>query len=61
MTLRNSGAFRAVEEMLNTSLVRLDHLNGENRSALYDKYKEWLEVDNCNSISEGVLYCNYLG
>ena len=61
MSARQSGALNAVEVMLNTSLKRLNNLNGENREALYDEYKEWLEVDDDNVINDGVLYCNYLG
>ena len=62
MSARQSGALNAVEVMLNASLKRLNNLNGENREALYDEYKEWLEVDNDNNvINDGVLYCNYLG
>ena len=54
-------AIQAVEVMLNGSLRRLNNLHGENREALYDEYKEWIEVDHNNVINEGVLYCNYLG
>jgi len=54
-------ALQAVEVMLNGSLRRLNNLHGENREALYDEYKEWIEVDDNNVINEGVLYCNYLG
>ena len=61
MSARQSGALNAVEVMLNASLKRLNNLNGENREALYDEYKEWLEVDDENVINDGVLYCNYLG
>ena len=61
MSGRQSGALNAVEVMLNESLKRLNNLNGENREALYDEYKEWLEVDDDNVINDGVLYCNYLG
>lgn len=61
MSARQSGALNAVEVMLNASLKRLNNLNGENREALYDEYKEWLEVDEDNVINDGVLYCNYLG
>ena len=61
MSARQSGALNAVEVMLNASLKRLNNLNGENREALYDEYKEWLEVDDDNVIKDGVLYCNYLG
>ena len=61
MSARQSGALNAVEVMLNASLKRLNSLNGENREALYDEYKEWLEVDDDNVINDGVLYCNYLG
>ena len=61
MSDRQSGALSAVEVMLNASLKRLNNLNGENREALYDEYKEWLEVDDDNVINDGVLYCNYLG
>ena len=61
MSARQSGALTAVEVMLNASLKRLNNLNGENREALYDEYKEWLEVDDDNVINDGVLYCNYLG
>ncbi|KGG19770.1 hypothetical protein [Prochlorococcus marinus] len=61
MSARQSGALKAVEVMLNASLKRLNNLNGENREALYDEYKEWLEVDDDNVINDGVLYCNYLG
>ena len=61
MSARQSGALNAVEVMLNASLQRLNNLNGENREALYDEYKEWLEVDDDNVINDGVLYCNYLG
>ncbi len=56
-----SGAIKAVEVMINGSITRLDNLNGIDREALYDEYKEWLEVDENNVISDGVLYCNYLG
>ena len=61
MSSRQSGALNSVEVMLNASLKRLNNLNGENRKALYDEYKEWLEGDNDNVINDGVLYCNYLG
>ena len=61
MSARQSGALNAVEVMLNASLKRLNNLNGQNREALYDEYKEWLEVDDDNVINDGVLYCNYLG
>ena len=61
MSSRQSGAVKAVEVMLNGSLSRLDNLNGMNREALYNEYKEWLEVDENNVINDGVLYCNYLG
>ena len=61
MSSRQSGALQSVEVMLNASLHRLNNLNGENREALYDEYKEWLEVDDDNVINDGVLYCNYLG
>mgnify|MGYP001290922750 FL=1 len=61
MSSRQSGAIQAVEVMINRSLSRLENLNGMNREALYDEYKEWLEVDENNVINDGVLYCNYLG
>ena len=61
MSSRQSGALQAVEVMLNGSLKRLDKLKGANREALYDEYKEWLEVDDNNMINNGVLYCKYLG
>ena len=61
MSSRQSGAVKAIEVMLNGSLSRLDNLNGMNREALYNEYKEWLEVDENNVINDGVLYCNYLG
>ncbi len=61
MSSMQSGALQAVEVMLNGSLKRLNNLKGVNREALYDEYKEWLEVDADNLISDGVLYCNYLG
>ena len=61
MSSRQSGALTSVEVMLNASLKRLNNLNGENREALYDEYKEWLEADDDNVINDGVLYCNYLG
>ncbi len=61
MSSRQPKALKAVEVMLNASLERLNNLNGKNREALYDEYKEWLEVDDDNFINEGVLYCSYLG
>tara|TARA_B100000579_G_scaffold366735_1_gene326717 strand:- start:636 stop:821 length:186 start_codon:yes stop_codon:yes gene_type:complete len=61
MSSRQSGALQAVEVMLNRSLKQLNNLKGKNREALYDEYKEWLEVDDNNIINDGVLYCNYLG
>ena len=61
MSSRQSGALKAVEVMLNGSLKRLNNLSGENREALYDEYKEWLEVEDYNLITDRVLYCNYLG
>ena len=61
MSSMHSRAIQAVEVMLNGSLKRLNNLKGQNREALYDEYKEWLEVDENNAINDGVLYCNYLG
>tara|TARA_B100001113_G_C20780674_1_gene479360 strand:- start:371 stop:556 length:186 start_codon:yes stop_codon:yes gene_type:complete len=61
MSSRQSGALQSVEVMLNGSLKRLNNLKGVNREALYNEYKEWLEVDEDNVINDGVLYCNYLG
>tara|TARA_B100000965_G_C19324128_1_gene640039 strand:- start:481 stop:675 length:195 start_codon:yes stop_codon:yes gene_type:complete len=61
MSSMQSGSIQAVEVMLNGSLKRLEKLAGMNREALYDEYKEWLEVDESNVLNEGVLYCNYLG
>ena len=61
MSSMQSGAIQSVEVMLNSSLKRLDNLKGVNREALYDEYKEWLEVDDNNIINDGGLYCNYLG
>tara|TARA_Y100001968_G_C19395588_1_gene738121 strand:- start:386 stop:571 length:186 start_codon:yes stop_codon:yes gene_type:complete len=61
MSYGKSGAIKAVEVMLNESLSRLDYLKGMNREALYDEFKEWLEVNEDNLIEDGVLYCNYLG
>ncbi len=61
MYTMQSGALQAVEVMLNGSLKRLNSIKGENREALYDEYKEWLEVDDNNVINDGVLYCNFLG
>ena len=61
MSSKPSRALQAVEVMLNGSLRRLNNLKGVNREALYDEYKEWLEVDSDNVIHDGVLYCNYLG
>ena len=61
MSSRESGALKSVEVMLNSSLSRLNNLNGVNREALYDEYKEWLDIDENNIINDGVLYCNYLG
>ncbi len=61
MSSRQSGELNAVEVMLNDSLKRLNNLEGENREALYEEYKEWLELDDNNVINDGVLYCNYLG
>ena len=51
-----SGALQAVEVMLNGSLKRLNNLKGENREALYDEYKEWIEVENNNVINETKIY-----
>ena len=61
MSSRQSEIRLAVEVMLNGSLTRLNNLEGMNREALYDEYKEWIEVKENNVISDCVLYCNYLG
>ena len=61
MSSKQSGALQSIEVMLNGSLKRLDNLKGLNREALYNEYKEWLELDENNVINDGVLYCNYLG
>ena len=61
MSSRKSGVIQAVEVMLNGSLTRLNTLKGLNREALFDEYKEWIEVKENQFISEDVLYCNYLG
>ena len=41
--------------MLNASLKQVNNLNIENREALYDEYKKWLEVDDDNVLNDGVL------
>tara|TARA_Y100001968_G_scaffold321305_1_gene355492 strand:+ start:1430 stop:1615 length:186 start_codon:yes stop_codon:yes gene_type:complete len=61
MSSRQTGVIKSVEVMLNGSLIQLNNLKGMNREALYDEYKEWIEVDENNVINGGVLYCNYLG
>ncbi len=61
MSKGQSATIQAIEVMLNGSIKRLNKLKGANREALYDEYKEWLEVDDNNLVKEGVLYCNYLG
>tara|TARA_Y100001968_G_scaffold310934_1_gene332377 strand:- start:721 stop:906 length:186 start_codon:yes stop_codon:yes gene_type:complete len=61
MSVNQSRAIQAVEVMLNCSLTRLDVLKGMNREALYNEFKEWIEVDENNVINDGVLYCNYIG
>ena len=61
MSSGKSGAVKSVEVMINGSLARLNDLKGANREALYEEYKEWLEIDQYNAINEGVLYCNFLG
>ena len=61
MCSSKSKVVQAVEVMLNGSITRLDQLKGLNRDALFNEYKEWLEVDECNLINDGVLYCNFLG
>ncbi len=61
MSTKHSGAIKAVEVMLNRSLKRLDYLDGSNRDALFDEYREWIHIDENNVINDGVLYCNYLG
>ncbi len=61
MSSRHSGALQAIEVMLNRSLIRLDDLSGLNRESLYEEYREWFELDESNLMSDGVLYCNYLG
>ena len=61
MSSTESRAIKAVEVMLNGSLSRLNYLNGKNRKALYLEYREWIDLDENNSIDDGVLYCNYLG
>ncbi len=61
MSSGQTGALQAIKVMLNGSLKRLDNLKGVNREALYDEYKEWLELDKDLIINDGVLYCNYLG
>ena len=61
MSSRRAGALQAVEVMLNGSLKRLNNLKGVNREALYDEYREWIEVNEDNVINDGVLYCDYLG
>tara|TARA_Y100001968_G_C19229174_1_gene653604 strand:+ start:280 stop:465 length:186 start_codon:yes stop_codon:yes gene_type:complete len=61
MSSSKSRVVEAVDVMLNGSITRLDKLKGQNRDALYDEYKEWLEVDEYNLINDPVLYCNFLG
>ena len=61
MSSRQSGALQAVEVMLNGSLRRLNSLKGKSREALYDEYKEWLEIEDNNVINDAVFYSNYLG
>ena len=57
----HTGVIRSVEVMLNGSLRRLDYLHGMNREALYDEYKEWINLKDNFLTTDCVLYCNYLG
>ncbi len=61
MPSQESGVKRAVEVMLNRSLTRLEKLKGVNKDALYEEYKEWIEIDGGKLKNDSVLYCNYLG
>ena len=61
MYSKQASGLQSVEVMLNFTLKRLNNLKGENRVALYDEYKEWLEVDDSKGLDDGVLYCDYLG
>ena len=61
MSSRHSRAIIAVSVMLNSSVTRLKDLHGMNKEALYEEYKEWIEVDQNNIINDGVLYCEFLG
>ena len=46
--------------MLKGSLSRIENFKVKNREELYYDYKEWLDVDDNNSIKASVLYFNYL-
>ena len=57
---RKKRVTEAVEVMLNKSLSRLNHLKEEERKALYNEYREWIEIDDNYRAQDEVLYCNYL-
>ena len=61
MSFSKSAPLRAVEVMLKCSLSRLDQITGMNKEALYDEYREWLELDESTVSFDEVFYCNYLG
>lgn len=45
MTLEEDKALRAIQETLDHFYVRLKKLNGEDRIALINEFKEWLADD----------------
>ena len=52
MLSRQSGVVKVVGVMLIGSLKRINNLNAQNREALYDEFKEWLEIDDNNLIND---------
>tara|TARA_Y100001968_G_C18881024_1_gene491740 strand:+ start:327 stop:515 length:189 start_codon:yes stop_codon:yes gene_type:complete len=54
------GAVKAIEVMINNALTRLNTLEGDDRRALFDEFKEWLENIDNDCLDDGVLYCNWL-
>ncbi len=46
------------EVTLNTALKRISQLEGQNKKALEDEFKEWINVIESNNQNYDVLYIN---
>ena len=53
---------RVIEHIINHALSRIyiSNINEDDRSSIYEEFKEWIEAKEINLIEYKIIYCNHI-